>query len=352
MRPILFWLLALAAFLGCLWLLSGVLTPFVLGIATAYLLDPLVDRLERLRVPRWAGALLALLAFAALAAGAVLLLVPLFQVQATLLIDAAPRIVDTVRREAMAWLDVLAEELRPEDLERLRGAAAQYAGDLAVYAGGLIRALLGRGFAVLDLVSVAIIAPVVAFYLLRDWDELIRRIDGWLPRPHADTVRAQMREVDRTLAGFLRGQGAVCLILGGFYAAALTLAGLDFGLTVGLLAGVLTIVPYVGSAVGFLASVSLALVQFDDWWRVGLVAAIFVAGQTVEGYVLTPRLVGGSVGLHPVWVMFALLAGGYLFGFLGVLVAVPAAAVIGVGARFALSRYLDSPYYRGGGPAP
>jgi predicted PurR-regulated permease PerM len=351
-RPLRFWLIALAALLLALWLLSGVLLPFVVGIAIAYLLDPLVDRMEARGAPRWAGTLAALLAFAVVVLGTFFLLVPLFQVQAAMLVEQAPRIVEALRREATGLLEVLYERLDPADVQRLRDAAAQYAGDAALYVGGLVRGLLSRGFALLDLLSVLVIAPIVAFYLLRDWNRLVDTVDGWLPRRHADTIRAEMREVDRTLAGFLRGQGAVCLILGGFYAVALSLAGLDFGLTIGVVAGVLTIVPYVGSAVGFLASVSLAVVQFDEWWRVGVVAGIFLFGQAVEGNVITPRLVGGSVGLHPVWVMFALLAGGYLFGFLGVLVAVPVAAVVGVLARFALRQYLASPYYRGEPPPP
>ena len=200
-----------------------------------------------------------------------------------------------------------------------------------------------------NLISLLVITPVVAFYLLRDWDRLIARIDTWLPRDHAETIRERVREVDRTLAGFLRGQGTVCLILGLFYAIALSIAGLDFGLVVGLVAGLLSFIPYVGAIIGLVLSVGLALLQFDDWLRVAIVAGIFFVGQAVEGNFLTPKLVGESVGLHPVWIIFGLLAGGALFGFVGVLLAVPAAAVIGVGVRFALDRYLQSPYYRGGG---
>ncbi|MFQ6017021.1 MAG: AI-2E family transporter, partial [Kiloniellaceae bacterium] len=190
---------------------------------------------------------------------------------------------------------------------------------------------------------------VVAFYLLRDWDRIVGKVDGWLPRAHAGTIREQALEVDRRLAGFLRGQGTVCLLLGVFYALALSLAGLDFGLVVGLIAGLLSFIPYVGAIVGLLASVGLAVVQFDDWVRIAIVAGIFFAGQAVEGNYLTPKLVGGRVGLHPVWVIFGLLAGGALFGFVGVLLAVPAAAVIGVAVRFALDRYMASSYYLGGG---
>jgi predicted PurR-regulated permease PerM len=201
----------------------------------------------------------------------------------------------------------------------------------------------------INLVSLLVITPVVAFYLLRDWDRIVIQIDSWLPRRYAETIREQVRAVDATLAGFLRGQGTVCLILAIYYGLGLSLAGLDFGLVIGLVAGLLSFVPYVGAIVGLLLSVGLALVQFDAWLPIAIVAAVFILGQVVEGNFLTPKLVGESVGLHPVWIIFALLAGGTLFGFVGLLLAIPAAAVIGVGVRFALDRYLVSAYYKGPG---
>ena len=213
------------------------------------------------------------------------------------------------------------------------------------WATDIVAGVLSGGAAVANTLSLIIITPVVTFYLLRDWDNIAATVDGWLPRAQAPTIRELASEVDRTLAGFLRGQGTVCLLLGVFYAIGLTVAGLDFGLVIGLIAGLLSFIPYVGSIVGLLLSVGLAFLQFDDWLRVAVVAGIFFVGQALEGNVLTPRLVGGRVGLHPVWVIFAILAGGTLFGFVGVLLAVPVAAVIGVGTRFALTRYLDSPYY-------
>ncbi len=351
-RPLRFWLAALAAALLCLWLLSGMLLPFVLGIAIAYLLDPIVDRCTRLGLPRWAGTLVALIGFGVGIAGTVVLLVPLFKVQLLRLAERLPTLVDRVRDELLPAVLGLVDRLRPEDMARLRSAATDYAGDAVVWIGSFLTGLLSRGFAILDVVSVLVITPVVAFYLLRDWDLIVAAVDGWLPRRHADLIRAEVREVDRTLAGFVRGQSAVCLILGAYYAVVLTLVGLDFGLSIGIVVGVLSIIPYVGSAVGLVASVSLAIAQFDSWTMVGVVAGLFLFGQFVEGNFITPRLVGGSVGLHPIWVMFALLAGGYLFGFLGVLVAVPVAAVVGVGARFALRQYLASGYFRGSGNGP
>lgn len=351
-RQLRFWLVGFALFAAAVWLLSGMLLPFVTGLAIAYFLDPLVDRTERLGLPRWAGALLVLLSFAAVVVLFALLLLPLVQAQAALLIDTLPHYSQVLRDRVLPALDRLLHRLSPEDLERLRGAAGQYAGEAVGWLGRVLRGILSGGLALFDVFSVLFITPVVAFYLLRDWDRLVETVDGWLPRQHLSTIREQIVEVNRTLAGFVRGQALVCLVLGLLYAVGLSAAGLNFGLVVGLLSGLLSFIPYVGTLFGFVTSTGLALLQFDELWRVGVVVAIFVFGQMIEGNVLTPKLVGDKVGLHPVWVMFALLAGGSLFGFLGVLLAVPVAAVIGVLTRFALRRYLASAYYNGAVDSP
>jgi predicted PurR-regulated permease PerM len=215
--------------------------------------------------------------------------------------------------------------------------------------GGLLVGLVSSGVALINLLSLLFITPLVAFYLLRDWPKITARIDHWLPKAEAKTVRAQLREIDRTLAGFARGQALVCLALAIFYAVTLTAAGLDFGVLVGLFAGLASFIPFLGAFGGGLLSIGLALIQFPTWSQVFVIAVIFVAGQIIEGYVLTPKLVGDRVGLHPVWIIFALMVGGALFGFLGLLLAVPAAAAAGVLVRFAIERYLASPFYRGQG---
>jgi predicted PurR-regulated permease PerM len=201
---------------------------------------------------------------------------------------------------------------------------------------------------VVNVIVFLVVVPVVAFYMLMDWDHMVARIDHLLPRDHAPVIRRLAGEIDRTLASFVRGQGTVCLILGTFYAVALMVVGLQFGLVVGLIAGLLTFIPYVGALVGGALSVGLALFQFwGDWWLIVAVAAIFQVGQMVEGNILTPKLVGSSVGLHPVTLIFALSAFGTLFGFVGMLVAVPVAAAIGVLVRFALEQYQQGLLYRG-----
>jgi predicted PurR-regulated permease PerM len=199
-----------------------------------------------------------------------------------------------------------------------------------------------------SLFSLVVVAPVVAFYLIYDWHRMIATVDGWVPVRHRATVRQLAREVDAAISGFVRGQSAVCLILGSFYAVALTLAGLNFGMLIGLVSGLISFVPYVGSLTGLVLSLGVAVAQFwPEWTSIATVLAIFVVGQFIEGNVLAPKLVGESVGIHPVWLIFALLAFGYLFGFVGLLVAVPLAATIGVLARFALKQYLASPVYTG-----
>jgi predicted PurR-regulated permease PerM len=342
-----FWLVGLAGFAGLLWLLSDMLLPFVAAMAIAYLLDPVTDRIERRGVARWLATSLVLLSFILLAVLATVLLFPLLKAQINLLIDSVPGWVEWARTVLLPRLERWVSRISPDEMERLRSAAQDFAGTAVGWVGELFRRLLSGGMALVDVLSLLFITPIVAFYLLRDWDGFVESIDRWLPRQHAETIREQAREVDRTLSGFVRGQASVCLVLAAFYGTALTLAGLKFGLVVGLLAGMLSFIPFVGSILGFAASLGIALFQFDQTWQVAIIVGIFLFGQAVEGNVLTPRLVGDRIGLHPVWVMFALLAAGSLLGFVGVLLALPMAAVIGVLVRFALRQYLRSPLYTG-----
>ena len=338
-----YWGIAAVGFLLLLWLLGGVMLPFLVGGAIAYFLDPVADRLERAGLSRVAATvvitLLALLAFTLL----VLAVIPALIREATGLVNAAPQILlqfQTFLLERFPELGDSTSTIR-QTLSQI-GAAIQTRG--AELANGVISSALG----VIGAVVFVVVVPVVAFYLLLDWDNMLARIDALLPRDHAPTVRRLAREIDTVLAGFVRGQVSVCLILGTFYSVALMLAGLDFGLVVGALAGAITFIPYVGSLVGGVLAIGLALFQFwGDWVSIGIIAAIFAFGQFIEGNILTPKLVGQSVGLHPVWLLFALSAFGSLFGFVGMLVAVPVAASLGVFARFLIGQYQDSLLYRG-----
>lgn len=347
-RQLAFWLAALVFFVLMLWLLSEILLPFIAGLAIAYLLTPFADRIERLGVNRLAAALLiiglAVLSFVYL----ILLVAPILGGQLTSFIENIPGYVAKLQ-------SLLSDPSRPW-LQKLLGAgftADKGIGDLVSQGMGWIstflKSLWSGGRALVSLFSLIVVTPVVAFYLIYDWHHMIAAVDAWVPLRQRETVRALAREIDAAIAGFVRGQTAVCLILGSFYAVALTLSGLNFGLLIGLISGLITFIPYVGSMTGLVLSLGVAVAQFwPDYTSILTVLGIFLVGQFFEGNVLSPKLVGESVGLHPVWVIFALLAFGYLFGFVGLLVAVPLAATIGVLARFALRRYLESSLYTGG----
>jgi predicted PurR-regulated permease PerM len=337
------WGVAAAAFLLLLWLLGDVLLPFVLGGALAYLLDPLADRLERAGARRiWAVVVITLTALLALVL-AVVLLIPTLVSQAEALVEVAPSLFQQVTDWLMARFPDLADEG-----SALRGQIGEVAATLQARAGELASTLLASVAGVVNLVLIVVIVPVVTFYLLLDWDRMVAAIDDLLPRDHAPTIRRLAQECNTTLSAFIRGQALVCLILGVWYAVALALVGLNFGLVVGAVAGALTFIPYLGALIGGVLAIGLALFQFwGDWVWVVAVWAIFQSGQFVEGNFLTPKLVGDKVGVHPVWLLFALAAFGALFGFVGILVAVPVAAVIGVLVRFATGLYKQSRLYRG-----
>jgi predicted PurR-regulated permease PerM len=344
---LIFWLIVLALVVLALWLLSEILLPFVAGLAIAYLLTPITDRLERLGINRLAAALIIIAIFVLALVYLILLVAPIVGSQLTSFIDSVPGYVTTLQA-------LLGDPSWPW-LQKLLGAgfsADKSIGDLMTQGVGwlttFLRSLWSGGRALVSIFSLVVVTPVVAFYLIYDWHRMVKSVDGWIPVQHRETVRELAREIDAAISGFFRGQTAVCLILGSFYAVALTFTGLNFGLLIGIISGLITFIPYIGSMTGLILSLGVAVAQF--WPAYGLIVivlGIFLVGQFIEGYVLAPKLVGESVGLHPVWVIFALLAFGYLFGFVGLLVAVPLAATIGVLTRFALRRYLQSALYTG-----
>jgi predicted PurR-regulated permease PerM len=344
-QPARFWVGLLVALALTLWLLRHILLPFVLGMAVGYLLDPLVDRVARRGIPRAAAA--GVMVVVAYGGGilAIVLLTPVVVRQIVELVASVPAYARAVYEDLSPVLQRL--EARPGGarVTELATAAAQHATDLL---GPLAAGLLGRGLAVLDLAMLLAITPLVAFYLLRDWPKLVTEVDGWLPRAHVEVIRGQARAIDAVLAGFARGTAIVCAILALYYAVALTLVGLPSGLAIGLAAGAVSFVPYLGTLGGAAAAIGVAAYQFwPAWGRIVVVGGIFAAGQLLNDYVLTPNLVGDKVGLHPLWVLFALFAGGALLGFAGVVIAVPVSAVIGVLARFAIGQYKESSLYRG-----
>jgi predicted PurR-regulated permease PerM len=327
-------------------LFASVLLPFVAAAGIAYFLDPPATQLTRLGVPRGVAALLMIVTLVAAGLLFALLLYPLILSQIGILISRSPAYVDALRIFAAQAIAHLQERLGPDFVDqKLRDLVSGQAGAMLSFLAAALSRLIGSGFALFNVISLAVVTPVVAFYLLRDWPRVVARIDSWLPRRYAGVLRAQAHEVDRILSAWVRGQAVCCVLLALFYAVGLSLVGLDLGLIVGITAGTLSFIPYVGTITGAVLSIGLAFAQFSTWQGVVEVAVIFIAGNLLEGYVIYPRFLGDRVELHAVWVIFALFAGGAAFGFLGVLLAVPAAAVIGVLCRFWLRRYLASPLY-------
>ena len=347
-RQAVFWIVGLVLMMFLLNILSSILLPFVAGMAVAYFLDPVADWLEECKFSRALSTTIILLAFFLLMGLLFTLLFPLLQRQVVDLIQTIPGIIDSIRSELLPWIERTIAELPPETHEDIRNAAKSFATNTMQWFSGMVGDLWSGGVAFFNMLSLVVITPVVAFYLLRDWDLITAKINTWLPRRPAPTIRAQFVEIDKTLAAFVRGQSSVCLVLALIYSIGLTIVGLQSGLLVGLGAGLISFIPYLGAATGLAIGISIAVFQFNEWLPILMVAGIFFTGQTLESYVLTPRLVGDRVGLHPVWIIFALLAGGALFGFTGVLLAVPVAAVIGVLIRFGIGRYLESHLFHGG----
>ena len=355
-----FWLAALACLVLFLYLFSGVLLPFLAGLILGYLLDPLADRLERAGFNRLGATLAILVAFSLMFVVLLVLAVPVLAHQFAGFIDALPALLTRLQTLAMEQGAALSDRFGVNVFEKLgldKGDAQKSAGDLArqgvQWLLTFLTSLWSGGTALLGLLSLIVVTPVVAFYILLDWDRMVTTIDGWLPLSSQGIVRELARDMDRAIAGFLRGQSLVCLFLGLWYGLGLSLIGLNYGFLIGISAGVLSFIPYVGSLTALVLAAIVAIVQGWPSWSLFLMAMLVVGvGQFLEGNILTPKLVGASVGLHPVWLMFALFAFGSLFGFTGLILAVPVAAAIGVLCRFALRQYLASPFHHDGGIEP
>ena len=345
----LFWVTGFLVVLLLVFLLRSVLLPFVAGFAIAYLLDPINDSLERCGLSRnWATSLLTSIFFL-MVVGVGLVLVPVIYSQLLGFIEQIPAYVARLREATVPLVILLEKQLPgldgPESLVSAAGNLVQnYAGTL----GKALVHLMGGGLAVFNVVSLLLITPVVAFYLLRDWDRILRRLETLLPRNQREIILEQARAVDEVLAGFVRGQAVVSLSLGLIYGVLLSLIGLEFGLIIGLITGILTFIPYLGIVFGMAVAIVVAILQWGlDPIPLLFITGIFLIGQVAETALLQPRMLGSSVGLHPVWILFGVLAGGALFGFVGVLLAVPATAVAGVLVRFGIERYRESQIYLG-----
>jgi predicted PurR-regulated permease PerM len=325
-------------------LLRAVLLPFVAGLAFAYLLNPLVSDVERFSKSRTAATLLILAVFFIAVITFLFLAIPILGAEVAALIDNLPiyfrRLQTFAADPSHPWIGKIVG-LGASEAEHSRGELAALGAD---WAGEWLRSLWSDGRWVMSMFSLLVVTPIVTAYLVHDWNRIIGAADEAIPEPHRNSVRALAREIDSTMTSFLRGQGTICLILAMFYALALRSIGLNHGLLIGVVAGLLGFVPYLGSLTGLLLSVSVAFLQFGmTWTPILIVLGIFFVGQSIADYVLAPVLVAGKVHLNPVWLLFALFSFGYLFGFVGLLIAVPLAASIGVLVRFALRRDLPSP---------
>ncbi|UTO29044.1 AI-2E family transporter [Bartonella harrusi] len=347
-KQVFFWLGTLIFFILFMFVFGSILLPFVAGIVLAYFLNPIVQLLEKIGIRRVFGTILITLFIIVFFVAALIILIPIitWQIQ-QFMSDGLPVYVNRIQTFFVEHDFDWVRRYFGSDPNELQSNIKGLLGKSSDFITSLLNSLLKSGKSIVNLVSLFVVAPVVTFYMLLDWPRMVATVDSLIPRDHLETVRSIFHEIDRAIAGFVRGQGTVCLILGGYYAIGLTITGLNFGLLIGMFIGLISFVPYIGTMSGFLLSVGVAWVQFypDNWGWIIVVVVLFLIGQFIEGYILQPKLVGSSVGLHPVWLMFALFAFSSLFGFTGMLVAVPAAAAVGVLVRFALHTYLNSQLY-------
>ena len=352
-RQLWFWLAALVVVVFVIAELKDILLPFVAGIVAAYFLNPLADRLQAAGMKRALAAILIVGVAAVLVALALVLLVPVLVEQVRQLVTALPaeteRLKAFVERYGREWLGASF----PSVQTALDKALAEQSQNWTATLAAIVASVWSRGLALVNFASLLLITPVVVFYLLVDWHPMLERIDHTLPRDHAPTIRRLAGEINAAVAAFIRGQGAICLVLGIYYAIGLSWAGIQYGLLVGLTTGLLTFVPIVGWLVGLVTAASLAIVQaWPDLTPLLKVSGVLISGMAIDTAFLSPRFVGQKVGLHPVWLIFALFVFSYLFGLVGTLIAVPLAAAMAVLVRFAVQVYLDSSVYKGSDAAP
>jgi len=350
-RQVLFWLSAGLVLILLIALLRGVILPFVAGMVIAYFLSPAADRLARWGLPRGIAATLIVTAFACIIAAALIFLVPLLLTQAQQFAVALPDEIARLRGLLETWARERLGTHYPGVAAGLDRSSDAIAENITSLAGFIAGSLWSQGRALFDFLSLLLVTPLVVFYMLIDWHPMLAKVDSWLPRAHAPTIRRLASEVNDAVSAFIRGQGTVCLVLSVYYAVALGLMGLRYGLLVGLATGLMSFVPFVGWALGFITATTIAIVQFwPDAVPILIVVGIFAGAQVLDAGFLSPNIVGSKIGLHPVWLIFSLFVFSYLFGFVGVLVAVPIAAAVGVLVRFALKIYLASPLYSGVAP--
>ena len=339
------WLILFLLASYAVYILRSVLLPFVAGIILGYLFDPWATKFEKMGMNRTLATLSVLFLVLIFIVPAFVLFIGVIQSEFIRFFEAAPQYVARLINKVepvLADLQTTFPELQPA---KIKEYLAENMADNIKLLGKLVKSVISNGFALINLLSLLLITPIVTFYMLKDWPHFIKKVDSLLPRKSKKSIRQQAKEIDHAMSGFIRGQLSVCVILGAYYSLGLYIVGLDMGVFIGFLSGIISFIPYVGSITGFVISVLVAMAQYNSWTGVAAVVAVFLSGQFLEGNFLTPKLVGESIGLHPVWVMFALLAGGVLLGFLGLMVAIPVAAIIAVILKHLIANYKKSSLY-------
>lgn len=341
-----FWAGFLVLFIAFIWVFNSILTPFILGIIIAYLLNPVVVKFSRKQIPRWATALVILTLFIGTLSLLFVLVAPMVFRQGQMLIEQLPNYAQNLMDYLSPYMTWVQDRVGEDYIQQINDYLKDSAGKMVGVTGGLVGGLAEGGKVLASMATTLVLTPLVAFFMMKEWPYIVRWVESMYPRQHAVLIRSILKKIDTKVAGFIRGQISVAFILGVIYAIALTIAGLNYGFLIGLGAGFFSIIPLVGSTLGLVVGIVVAWFQTGDLFYTGIIAAIFMGGQFIEGNFLAPKIVGDSVGLHPLWIMFALLAGGSLFGIVGMLLAVPMAATIGVLVGFAIDRYKASPLYQ------
>jgi predicted PurR-regulated permease PerM len=339
------WVLLLISFCYGLYALHGILMPFIAGFMVAYLFNPLVARLEKYRLQRTFSTALLIFAFFIALGGGIFVALPFLKQELLKLAHTAPTYIKSILNYINPYVLQVQDIIKAKDFKNLDETISGYLANMLGWGLTVVAGLFSNTLALANLISLIILTPVISFYFLRDWPRLIKTLDDLLPREQAPMIRKLSGQINNILGGYFRGQSLVCLSLALYYAIGLTIVGLDFSITIGLITGVFAFIPYFGYLIGVTAGLGVAMGQFSEWLPIWMVIGVFAGGQVIESYYLLPKLVGDRIGLHPIWIIFALLAGGVLFGFSGILFAMPVAAMTGVLVRFAVKEYRKSTWY-------
>ncbi len=346
-----FWALLALSVLGAIVLFKNILLPFVIGAIIAYLLNPVVQMLGQKGLRRWVAALVILGAFFLFFALVIAVAAPLIFRELSDFIDHVPQYTSHIMTAVQSRLNVLEQKFGYNFVDKLQTSIEGDVGKTLQMSqkvmGSVAAGLMMGGSAIVGFVTTVLLIPIVAYFMMKDWPRIVGFVHNLIPKAHKSTINGLLDQIDRKISGFIRGQLSVCLILGTMYAIALSFAGLQYGALIGIGTGLLSIIPYVGSTIGLISSLGVAALQSGgDFTYVGIIAVIFFTGQFIEGNFIAPKLIGDSVGLHPLWIIFALMAGGSLIGLVGMLMAIPVAAIVSVLLGFAIQQYKNSSFYK------